>query len=134
MHRSFHKTVYKRRDTKFRVATLKKKSLELNVWEWWRDKLQQKRLFKDDGSFIQGLDYYGELPWPDEVSLKALYQDFVAMRPDSPVPTKLQFARLFRNVSGVCQSKSRDVSPRKENGRPFMYITSVFYHIGKFNS
>lgn len=128
------KTVYKKRDTKFFLLASTKKNMELSVLKWWRRKLESGVLFNRPELMKKGLDYIGELPWPDEVSLRALRLDFVRSCPDAPDMTKMRFARLFRAASLVSSSRLRDTSLKKENGKVFMYTMGTFYHIGKLKN
>lgn len=126
-----HKTVWKKKDTKAKRLAQQRAAFDVAIQEWWRGKLESGQIFTSLANPENGLDYVGELPWPDEVSAKAMYSDFVLSCPDTPVVTKWKFGRAFRGLSKVRHQKYRDTSPRRDDGRILMRTHSMFYCLRK---
>ena len=49
------------------------------ISEWWRKRQMERRVYSPEyaETLEHGKDYYGRLPWPDRVSFRSLYEDFI---------------------------------------------------------
>lgn len=61
---------------------------------WWRNRVISGHLL--DGDFQEGLDYFGSLPWPARVTLRALHRQYV--RDTGGEVTRLEFIHRLRSA------------------------------------
>lgn len=99
------------------------------VKNWWVYALAEGCVFNHVPmeNVEAGIDYFGSMPWPTEVSLQTLHADFIES--GGRECSRHEFARAFRSVSGVTRGRGRRAEARGEDGRKLFQSTRTFYFI-----
>lgn len=94
----------KRWDTKARREEERRRLEWEVVTHWWRDCCQRGAVLEGPG-YTYNEDYWGDLPWPKQVTLSALHRAF--LRATNMSMGKLEFAYKWRKISGLQRTTNK---------------------------
>lgn len=94
---------------------------------WWRNKIDTGVLVNEQHA--EGLDYKGEKPWPEWVSLRSLWYDYVTCT--GRTSSYVLFRRWMLEQKQVVAADLKNVTEKDERGRIRMYTSRVFFHISQ---
>jgi hypothetical protein len=70
------------------------------VQRWWNDKISSGLVSVQAHAWRHGVEYVGNLPWPDRVSMMALYEDFCYCKSQEIIMSREAFYFYLRKVLG----------------------------------
>lgn len=96
---------------------------------WWQDRRDTGSLLTEIGSFRPEpkVDYIGQLPWPEWVAGKSLWQHYVYSTGCSC--TKGEFEVMLRREGVIYAKKQKGVLFKSPDGRPLWYEDRMFLMI-----
>lgn len=104
-----------------------KKSMEEHVSNWWARRCDEVKIFdKTYNQVVEGWDYYGKLPWPDTVSISAVYMDFQVSTEKRL--SRQRFIRLWREVSGLTITVNKPFKVLTDEGS-LLYTRSMTHYV-----